>query len=84
MPLGMGARTVALAGLLAGAALGACGGSQGDAASQAEQADAQRSAGSIGPGSSAGTASVNPKTQSTKTEIDSTPDLRPNAGPGSD
>ena len=41
-------------------------------------------AGAIGPGNTAGTSSVNPLTQSTKTVIDSTPDLRPNAGPGSE
>lgn len=39
-------------------------------------------AGSIGPGSSASTSNVNPNTQSTKTQVDSIPDLRPDAGPG--
>jgi len=41
-------------------------------------------AGAIGPGNTAGTSNVNPVTQSTKTQVDSTPDLRPNAGPGSE
>lgn len=74
---------MALVGLCAATVLGACGSAESDA-SEARQGDAQRSAGSIGPGSSAGTASVNPKTQTTKTELDSVPDTRPNAGPGSD
>ena len=41
-------------------------------------------AGSIGPGSSVSTSNVNPNTQSTKTQVDSIPDVRPDAGPGSE
>ena len=41
-------------------------------------------AGAIGPGSSASTSSVNPVTQSTRTQVDSIPDTRPDAGPGSE
>jgi hypothetical protein len=54
----------------------------GTAPNQAGQTRAEPT-GAIGPGSSAGTAQVNPVTQSTKTQIDSIPDTRPNAGPGS-
>lgn len=41
-------------------------------------------AGAIGPGSAASTSNVNPLTQNTRTQVDSTPELRPNAGPGSE
>ena len=41
-------------------------------------------AGSIGPGSALSTSNVNPNTQSTKTQVDSIPDLRPDAGPGNE
>ena len=40
-------------------------------------------AGAIGPGNTAGTSNVNPVTQSTKTQVDTIPDTRPDAGPGS-
>jgi hypothetical protein len=41
-------------------------------------------AGSIGPGSAVSTSNVNPNRDSTQTQVDTTPDLRPNAGPGSE
>jgi hypothetical protein len=41
-------------------------------------------AGAIGPGSSASTSNVDPVKQSTHTQVDSIPDTRPNAGPGSE
>ena len=40
-------------------------------------------AGAVGPGNTVGTSSVNAVTQSTQTQIDSLPELRPTAGPGS-
>ena len=55
----------------------------GAAPNQAVQTRADR-AGSIGPGSSASTSNVNPTKQSTRTQVDSIPDLRPDAGPGHD
>ena len=54
----------------------------GAAPDQAANTRADR-AGSIGPGSSASTSNVNPVTQSTKTQVDTIPDTRPDAGPGS-
>ena len=39
-------------------------------------------AGAIGPGGTAQTTNVDAKTQSTHTQVDSTPERRPNAGPG--
>jgi hypothetical protein len=53
----------------------------GAAPDQAANTRADR-AGSIGPGSSLGTSNVNPTRQSTKTQVDSIPDVRPDAGPG--
>ena len=52
----------------------------GGAPSQSSHTRADR-AGSIGPGSAASTSNVNPNTQNTKTQVDSIPDLRPDAGP---
>lgn len=55
----------------------------GGAPNQAARTRAEET-GAIGPGSTAGTSTVNPVTQSTKTVIDSTPDVRPDGGPGSE
>ncbi len=55
----------------------------GSAPNQAGQTRAER-AGAIGPGSAAGTAQVNAVTQSTQTQVDSTPDLHPSYGPQND
>jgi hypothetical protein len=41
-------------------------------------------AGSIGPGSAVSTSNVNPVRDTTHTQVDTTPDLRPTAGPGSE
>ena len=53
----------------------------GAAPDQAGQTRAEP-AGAIGPGGTAQTSNVNPNTQSTHTQVDSTPERRPNAGPG--
>ncbi len=55
----------------------------GGAPNQAVQTPASQ-LGSIGPGSAASTLNVNANTESTQTPLDSTPDLRPDAGPGSE
>ena len=55
----------------------------GAAPSQSAQTRAEP-VGAIGPGNTAGTSNVNPTSESTKTQVDSTPDTRPNAGPGSE
>lgn len=55
----------------------------GGAPSQSSQTRAEQ-AGSIGPGSSASTSNVHPTKQSTRTQVDSIPDTRPDAGPGGD
>ena len=51
-----------------------------------DQAGQTRSepAGAVGPGSTANTSNVNPNTQNTHTQVDSTPQRRPNAGPGTE
>jgi hypothetical protein len=53
----------------------------GNAPNQAGQTQAEP-AGAIGPGGTAQTSNVDPNTQSTHTQVDSTPQRRPNAGPG--
>jgi len=55
----------------------------GASPNQAGQTTAEQ-AGAVGPGSTAGTTNVNANTQSTHTQVDSTPERRPDAGPGND